>query len=124
MNTFQQQIVTSKTTIDDQFLLGRAQPSTTRLLKQHRQLKHFPNTTYTYDNVIRHLKSCYTVLQSAETIFNIDCSKEKKDLMFIMLQVDIFIYSYNASQSDKNDSEWTEIYKEYRRRSLGRFRQW
>lgn len=108
-------------TLHQRFLPNIAQPNTIRALAQHKYLKKFPNKLINCKNVTHYLRECYRMFTSAEKIFNITCDREKADIIFIILQVELLMHSYEAMHSDKRDEDWNLIFRKYFTKSLGRF---
>jgi hypothetical protein len=109
-----------KETLVHRFLPNIAQPNTIRAIAQHKQLKQFPNKMFNHKNITQYLRACFSMFVSAEKIFNFNCDREKTDIIFIILQIELLMHSYEAMNSNRRDREWNFIFRKYFTKSLGR----
>jgi hypothetical protein len=110
-------------TLNKQFLGSHHSEITSRLIREHKKLRKLHLTPLTDIEILSYLQNCLHVLRSAERIFGQDYTREKKDIMLIMLQINLFQYSNNKTKEagvGDDYKEWQFMYIKYAEKAAGK----
>ena len=110
-------------TLNRQFLGPHHSEITSRLIREHKILRKFHLLQLTDDEILTYLKECLHILNCAERIFGQEYEREKKDIMLIMLQINLLQYSNNktgGAVEEKDYKEWQFMYIKYAEKAAGR----